>query len=90
MCKDEGKFAVVLTLQDNVFLEKAKELVLAKLKENYDGFDNAKAGYLTFYKQYSENEGFAEVIEEKKPTFPDEFYASLIIPEAKEEESGMA
>ena len=89
VCKDKEEFPVVVTLQDNIFLETAKELVLAKLQGMYRVFDNAKAGDLTFYKEYSENEGFAEVIEEEEPTFPRKFYASLIIPEAKEEESGM-
>ena len=83
------KFSVDVDLEDGVFITRVKKLVLAELKENYDGFDNAKAGYLTFFKQYSANEGFAEVIEEEEPTFPRKFYASLIIPEAKEEKEGM-
>ena len=87
VCKDKEEFPVVVTLQDNIFLETAKKLVLAELKQGYrDTFDDARWGDLTFFK----DSDLSEVIEEKEPTFPKEFYAELIIPEAKEEESGMA
>ena len=35
VCKDKEEFPVVVTLQDNIFLETAKKLVLAELKQGY-------------------------------------------------------
>jgi hypothetical protein len=69
---EENEYGVVLAIE-GLFVDEVKELIVEKLKIMYDGFENAKAGYLTLYS----DEGRTVQITDKKMPVGDEFYAKL-------------